>query len=140
MVAYLQTVRSALVLCGVSDVVDWNHQTEAQRIASDLFDEEFQSFMNKKISALDEDWKTYSSVTQANGQIRLLPRAKKNIRALVQWVRDRIRLGENSADTPFPVSEASAILRRYHTHKKWLDKAKEKATTTMPKVFKADMK
>ena len=136
----LQTVRSSLVLCGVSDVVDWNDQTHAQRIASDLFDDDFQSFMDKTFSALDEDWKTYSSVTQTNGQIRLLPGVKKNIRALVQWVRDRIRLGENPADTPFPVAEASAILRRYHTHKNWLDKAKEKATTTMPKVFKADMK
>ena len=140
MAAALQTVRSALVLCGVSDVVGWNNQTDAQRIASDLFDDDFRSCMDKTFSSLDEDWKTYSNVTIANGQIRLLPGVKKNIRALVQWVRDRIRLGENPADTPFPVAEVSAILRRYHTHKNWLDKAKEKATTTMPKVFKTDTK
>ena len=140
MAANPHNVRSALALCGVSDVVGWNNQTDAQRIASDLFDDDFRSCMDKTFSSLDEDWKTYSNVTIANGQIRLLPGVKKNIRAFVQWSRDKIRLGENPADDPFPVNEASTILRRYHTHKNWLDKSKEKATTTMPKVFKSDTK
>ena len=140
MAANPHTVRSALALCGVNDVIGWNNQTDAQRIASDLFDDDFHSCMDKTFSALDEDWKTYSNVTITNGQIRLLPGVKKNIRAFVQWSRDKIRLGENPADDPFPVDEAYTILRRYHTHKNWLDKAKEKATTTMPKIFKSDSK
>ena len=73
----LQTVRSSLVLCSVSDVVDWNDQTHAQCIASDLFDDDFQSFMDKTFSELDKDWKTYSSVTLTNGQIRLPPRGEE---------------------------------------------------------------
>ena len=136
MAAIPHTVRSALALCGVSNVIGWNNQTDAQRIASDLFDDDFHTFMDKTFSALDKDWKTYSSVTQANGQVRLLPGVKKNIRALIQWSRDRIRLGQDPASIPFPVNEASSILRRYHTHKNWLDKSKEKATTAMPKQFK----
>jgi hypothetical protein len=41
---------------------------------------------------------------------------------------------------PFPVAEVSTIIRRYHTHKNWLDKATEKATTAKPRQFKSDMK
>ena len=140
MAANIETVRSALAACGVSDVIGWNNQTDAQRIASDLFDDDFNSCMDKTFSQLDEDWKTYASVTQANGQIRLLPGVKKNIRAFVQWTRDRIRLGEDPTIMPFPVAEVSTIIRRYHTHKNWLDKATEKATTAKPRQFKSDMK
>ena len=130
------TVRSALVLCGVNDAPPlWEQMTDAQRIASDLFDDDFNTCMDKTFSDLDEDWKTYSNVTQAQGQIRLLPGVKKKIRAFIQWTRDRIRLGEDPAGTPFPADETADILRRYHTHKNWLDKAKEKASTALPKTF-----
>jgi hypothetical protein len=55
MVANIETGRSALAACGVSDVIGWNNQTDAQRIASDLFDDDFNSCMDKTFSQLDED-------------------------------------------------------------------------------------
>ena len=86
------TVYNAMVICGCDDAIAFNGATQAERIATDIFDDNYESCIDKSYDDLDEDLKSYSVLTVANGQIRLKPRIKKNIKAFIQWSRDKIRI------------------------------------------------
>ena len=133
----LQTMTTAIEACGVLDNNPnlYEGSTAAERILADIFDDEFETCMDKSFKDLDQDWSTYAALTQSHGQIRLRPATKKNIRALVQWTRDEIRQNRNPSQSLFQVDNAPAILKRYHTHEQWLNKATDKAKTAKPKQF-----
>ena len=63
----------------------FNSSTFVQCISEELFDNDFNTYMDKSFKDIDEDWKTYAGLTINQGQIRLRPGTKKNVRALVQW-------------------------------------------------------
>ena len=90
-------VHDAMVLCGVDDTVLFAGSTAAQRLATEMFDDEFISTMDKTFEELDEDFKTWSGLTVNQGQIRLTPGTKRNIKAFVQWSRDVIRTSRSPA-------------------------------------------
>jgi hypothetical protein len=62
-------VTHAMIACGIDNNVLFNGATQAQRIATEIFDDDHQSVMDKTINELQEDLKAYSSLTVANGQI-----------------------------------------------------------------------
>ena len=68
--------------CGASEA-RFQDQTEAERISEDVFDDDFEAFIDVTNEDLTNAWKSYSSLTVANGRIILAPRVKKNIKALV---------------------------------------------------------
>ena len=138
--AQQHTVLDALLLCDVPQNIIWNGAHQAQRIAVEIFNDDFNTCMDKSFSSLDDDWKTYSAFTIANGQIRINPMVKNNVRGFIQWCRDEIRMGRDPANTVFPVGRAAEFIRRYNTHKTWLDRASDKATTAKPKQFIETMK
>ena len=107
----VNTVRDQLTLCGVNNAINWHGQTQAQRIAADLFNDDHESARDMKFSDLTEDFKSYSALTVANGQIRLSPGTKRNIRAFIQWCKHVFRLGGDPALTPFPVGTTPTLLR-----------------------------
>ena len=131
------TVERALITCGVNvdNGVMWNGSTTAQRIAEEVFSDDFASFMDISFSELDDYWRTYSQLTVANGQIRLRPATKSNIKALIQWGRDCMRLSIDTSTNLFPIGDKVNLLERYHTHKQWMDEASNMITTAMPKNF-----
>ena len=116
------TVIDGMIQCGVDNVALFKGSTQATRIGTEVFDNDFQSCLDKSFEEIDEDFKTYSNLTQQNGQIRLDPGTKRNIRAFVQWVRDLLRVGENPSLTVFPVANATLYIRRYKTHEKFCQK------------------
>ena len=59
------TVRMAITLCGINDVNMWHHETQAQRIARDVFSDDFAMCQDKMPKDLQEDFKSYTSLTQA---------------------------------------------------------------------------
>jgi hypothetical protein len=65
------------------------HGTDAQaeRIAEDIFDNLFTSCLDITFKELDEHFKTYSELSAAQGQIRVRPGTRKNIKAFMQWTR-----------------------------------------------------
>ena len=69
--AAIQTVLDAMILCGVDNVAMFMGETQAQRIASEIFDDSFESCMDISFKDLDERFKTYSDLTAAQGQIRI---------------------------------------------------------------------
>ena len=130
-----QTVHDAMVICGVDDDLQYQGLTKAQRMATNLFDDEFDTCMDKTFDELDNDFKSFSDLATAQGQIRLLPGVKNKIKAFVQWVRDEKRLGRDPTNTPFPVIETPRLLRRYKTHAAFIKKSTTMAESAKPTKF-----
>ena len=121
------TVETALALCGVNadmNNIVFNGSTTSERIAEEIFDDSFSTFMDITFKELDNQWKSYAAMTLADGKIRLRPPTKSNIKALVQWVRDRIRMNLSPSTIAFPVANKATLLTQYHTHKQWMKDSK----------------
>ena len=54
------TVKDSVVVCGCNDHTAFNGQTITERIATCIFDDDFESGVNVTYSDLDEDLKSYS--------------------------------------------------------------------------------
>ena len=84
------TVEEAMVECDIDDEDQFEGRTAAERIASDLFQDDFKTCMDKTFEELESDLKSFSTLTQNQGQIRLTPGQKNKIKAFIQWTRDTI--------------------------------------------------
>ena len=138
------TMESALIMCGVNrdNTVLFDDNNAAQRIANEVFDNDLTSCVDKSNSDLENDWKTYSQLTIAQGQIRLRPATKKNIRALVQWIRDKVRTSQDPVDAVFDITTAgiTTLLRKAQTHERWESRASDMSKTAKPKQFTGQTK
>jgi hypothetical protein len=128
-------VEQAIIDCGVPINIMFNGSTQVQHIASDLFDDDFNSCIDKTNEELDDDFKDYSSLTVANGQIRLTPATKKNIKAFLQWTKHKLRINEDPQMERLPIDDTNNILQRYKTHKVYIDKSKTISETAKPEQF-----
>ena len=115
------TIKDALTVCGVLNDTNnmvFNGANAARRISSEVFSDSFTTCLDLTLTEIEDCWKTYSGLmVNQQGQIRLRPGTKVNIKALVQWVRDRIRLNEDPAANPFPVADRVELINRFNTHK-----------------------
>ena len=114
------TVHDAVILCGVDDNIGWNNQTQAERIADEVFNSDFRAVMEKTMEELEADLKSYSTLTAANGKITLNPSIKRNIRAFMQWCRDEIRMGRNPSHQQFQVEAAATLVGRMKAHDQYV--------------------
>ena len=69
------------------------------------------------------------------GQIRLHPGTKRQIKAFIQWVKDQVRTGEDPSLTPFPVANTTTLIRRYKSHMAFCEKSKRLSETAKPQMF-----
>jgi hypothetical protein len=72
--AGVQTVIDAMIACGVDNETFFMDETQAQRVADDIFDNVFTSCKDITFKELDDHFKTYADLTVAQGQIRLQSR------------------------------------------------------------------
>ena len=82
-----------------------------------------------------KNFKTYSAIHTTNGQIRLMPGIKSNIKAFVQLSHDEIRMGKYPSNNPFPVANMTNILHPYKTHHAFITKSKTLVDTDIPWEF-----
>jgi len=129
-----------MIACGIDNDALFLEETQAQRIAEDIFGNLFTSCMDITFKELDEHFKTYSDLTVAQGQIRLRPGIRKNVKAFVQWTRDEIRLGHDPSQTPFPIHSVNDLIRRHKTHEKFQSDAKTLSEAAKPDKFKDNVK
>eukprot|EP00978_Attheya_sp_CCMP212_P044971 scaffold329016_cov54-Attheya_sp.AAC.1 len=61
-------VHQAMTACGINDVDLFDGDTAAARMALDMFYNSFHSCMDKTFDEVDQDFKSYSSLTIAQGQ------------------------------------------------------------------------
>ena len=62
-------------------------------------------------------------ITVGQGQIRLKPQQKNNIKAFTQWVKDQYRLGMDTTRLPFPDIDTEKFMRRAKTHQLFVFKS-----------------
>ena len=136
----LYTVLDAIVACGVDNATMFNGNTAAERVATDIFDDDFSTCMDKDLKELDDDLKSYSTLTVAQGQIRLQPGIKKRLRAFIQWSRDRIRVGDDPATMPFPVGDTAALIQRMKDHSAYIKNSSTTSETAKPTTFSSTTK
>ena len=86
------TVRMAITTCGVNDVAQWNGQTKAQRIASDMFNDKIKMAMDKTMEEIDADFKFCSELPTNHGQIC----------AFIQWSKEINWNGARPLSTSIP--------------------------------------
>jgi hypothetical protein len=118
----------------------FNGDTASKRIAEELFDNDFLSCIDKEISEIEEDFKTYSALTVAQGQIRLHPGTKRQIKSFVQWVKDKVRTGQDPSITIFPIVDTVALIRRHKSHLAFCEKSKRLSETAKPQMFTESIK
>ena len=129
------TVYDAMVECGVNDATLFMGQTPAVRIAEDCFGNDFNAVMEISYEEFEADLKSYSTLTVANGQIRLDPRTKRMIRAFLQFVRNHYRISVDPSTIPFVTANAIQLLNDEKTHKAFVDKSSKIIETTKPIRF-----
>ena len=129
------TLANAMFGCGITDAVLFDSDTKASRIATELFDNDFTSCMDKTYVELDDDLKSYSTLTAAHGQIRIPTGHNKNIKAFIQWTKDQIRLGIESITVRFPVANASDFIKIYKHHDACVKKSKTITEMAKPENF-----
>ena len=134
------TVRSLLALAGVDDARLFNNETEAQRLASDMFDDSFESCLDKTFDEIDADLKVYANLTAANGKIIINPRVKRTIKAFTQWAKDMIRMNLDPTTESVTVFDVAGLMRRYKTHLSFEKKSTTMASTAVPGQFSSETK
>ena len=129
-----------MITCGVDNVNESNGLTPATRVANDVISDDFNSCQDKTFIELENDFKTYSSLTIGQGQIRLIPNVKRNIKAFVQWTKDQFRMELDPAMIPFPIMDMTSILRRHTTHEIFIRKLQSIADRAKPSSFTKNTK
>jgi len=122
--AVQHTVLDAMIAIGINNTTLFDGETQAERIAEGMFDNDFQSCLDKSNEDIDDDLKTWSSLTTMNGQIRLQPVHKKRIKAFTQWVKDKLRQNQEPRNEAFSVELTQELIRRSKTHQAFVEKAK----------------
>ena len=123
---------NAMFDCSITDDVLFDGDMKASRISTELFDNEFTSCMDKTYVELDDDLRSYSTLTATYGHIRLTPGHKNKIKAFIHWTRDQIRLGIDTITVRFPVANALEFIKRYNHHDSYIKKSKTIMETAKP--------
>jgi len=69
----VHTVTEAMEQCGLDNVAQFQGRTNAQRIADDIFGDDFYMCLDKTTDELDNDIESFATLRQDLGQIRIGP-------------------------------------------------------------------
>ena len=134
-VAVAHMVLEAMIAIGIDNVALFEGQTQAERIAKGIFEDDFESCIDKTDSEIDDNLKMWSNLTLANGQIRLQPVQRKRLKAFSQWVKDKLRQGIDPANEAFDPNMTQELIRRSKTHAAFVEKAKTLSDVAKPDTF-----
>lgn len=128
-------VLNAVRACGVPDVPLFMGQGPAERVSSELFEDDFITCKTLTKDELKESFKSYTSLTVAGGRIVLNPLTKKRLQAMIEWVNGLYRVGQDPIAQPFPVAQANTIIEKGKELKRYKDKAKTITEAAKPTTF-----
>jgi hypothetical protein len=132
------SVRSTLVLCGVPDVGLFDGQTPAERMANDIFFEDFLAVLDTNREHITDMIKAYASLTVTNGRIILQPGVSAKIIAMTQWVRDEFNMSRYPITTPFHPPDVAPLTAKLQTFLRFKTNAEMNSKSSKPKDFKDD--
>ena len=99
-------VWSAMHACGASRTTE-KHLS----VATGLFQDDFETCIDLNDSALYNYFKSTASLAATNGQIKFQIQQGNNIRALVQWTKDAIRTGQDTAMQEFAPTGIAYVIQ-----------------------------
>ena len=79
----LFTIFDQLEACGTYNVDLFDSDTLAQRLAEQIFNDDYNIYMDKSFEKLEQNFKSYARLTVTEGRIRLLPGIKRSIKAFI---------------------------------------------------------
>lgn len=129
------TVADAMADCTINDLD--GPPSSAEQVALSIFADAFETCRDMTDDALNTDIKALAEL--ANAPIVLTPIQKRNVRAFVQWVKDRYRMDLEPFDTRFPVASALTLIQRATTHELFVKKAEIMVKSAKPAMFSSDM-
>ena len=128
-----QTVRDAMILCGIpDDGILFNGVDKPDRIAAEFFDDDFESCLLLSFEDIENECKTMSTLTVAQGQIRITPATKRNLKAFIEWTKSKLIIGEDPENEAFPVGDAMEYIRRNKHHQSFVEKSKTLSEAAKP--------
>ena len=126
-------LEATLIASGVpDDNILHNGASKANRIAMEIFDDDLKSCMDISFDDFETECKTLSTLTVANGRIVLLPSVKRNIKALIQWSKDKVITGQDPNALTFPINDAKDYISRYKSHQHFIEKSKSLSDAAKP--------
>ena len=126
--------------CGITDDVLFYRNTKVSRSAAELFDDNFTPYVDKTYVEIDDELKSFSTLTTTHVQISQTPGHKKNIKAFIQCMRDQIRLGIDPITVRFLVANDSDFIKRYKHHDAYVKEFKTITETAKPENFTEKLK
>src|SRR5210317_1853701 len=130
-------VKDAMIKCGISNTNNYAGTSPAERIATQIFDDDFQSCMDLQMDELNRALKILATLPRNQGQVIIMPLAKRKMKAFIQWTRDQIRNGRDPKRFEFPVADTTKLLDRMETHDRFRLDAEH---APKPQMFTKDMK
>ena len=112
----LYMIHNAMTANRFDDILIFEGQTQDKCLARDVFNDAFITCIGKNFDEIDSDFKTYLDLTHYQEHICLLPVVELRIKSFVQWVRDKVKTGRNSATSLFPVSNTPILIKRHKTY------------------------
>ena len=125
----------AVRACGVPDQPLFNGQGPAERIASEVFEDDFETCKTITKEDLYDNFKSYTNLTVANGRIVLNPLTKKRLHAMIEWSISLYRVRQDPYAQPFPVAQSNAIIEKGKELKRYKDRAKTITDAAKPTTF-----
>ena len=136
----VHTVTEAMKQCGVDYITQFQNRTSAQTITENVFGDDFYMCLGKTTDELDNNIKSFATLRQNQGQIRIGPGEKMKLVAFMHWVQNKVCCGEATEDEPFPVYMHPDLIRDHKSHKIFIEKSKTLSDSAKPIRFKDTMK
>ena len=127
-------VWAAVFACGIERTLD-----EYKDVATGLFQNDYETCIDLNDRSLYNYHKTAAAQPAVDGNqlIHTVPQ-RSNIRAFVQWTKDKIRTGQDPAMFKFRPTGIAKILRKAETHKLYVENSASHAVK--PRDFTKEIK
>lgn len=149
MAAPNHTVLEGIIRCGVSNALTPGINTSpAMRIATQIFADDFASCMDMTDLQIDASMKTFTGLTQAQGQVRVMPGVTRHLKAFTEFacyhirigIDYHIRIGIDPSTVKYDPMNVTNWIRQRATQKKFEEDASNLATEAKPSLFKKETK
>ena len=130
------TILDGIILCGIDNAITHGLTTSpAQRVATEVFSDDFNTCIDLSDAQLDSMFKTFASLNVNQGQVRLMPGRITRIKAFTQFVCHQTRLGIDPATVAFNPADQVLFNSMRVTQKKFVDDSSDLASSAKPAPF-----
>ena len=128
------SVTDCMALCGIPNIpIEGGGPTLAERIASDLFMDDYDRAFGMTAEELKDDLKTLSQVANP---IIVTPNTRMKILGFIEWTKQCLRCLQQPEDNIFPADYAMTLVSESKDQAAYLSRIKMITTIAKPQPFK----